>query len=75
MDRNLEHMSRVGSLMTSLTYTIHGLLYIRTELLSNFLADLPTMVIWVVEVPREGYKIKIDFWLEINIQEENHCIL
>ena len=41
----------------------------------NFLADLPTVVIWVVEVPRQGYKIKIDFWLEINIQEENHCIL
>ena len=41
----------------------------RTILL--LLSIILTMVIWVVEFPREGYKIKIDFCLEINNKKEN----
>ena len=33
------------------------------------------MVIWVVDFPREGYKIRLIFWLKINITKGKYCIL
>jgi len=33
------------------------------------------MVIWVVKLQREEYKISNIFWPKVNIIEGNHCIL
>ena len=32
-------------------------------------------VIWVVKIPREGYKFRKGFWPKINIPQGSYCIL